>query len=119
LGTVLLLNYSEMPPADVVGTDLLFGLVLAVIGSAMHWKWGSVGDAVLLRLLAGGVPGVLVGCALARVVPARRLKFAVAALAIFAGMQLVWTGSKSMTEKQVQRSAKVAVAANVAARADH
>lgn len=119
LGTVLLLNYSEMPPADVVGTDLLFGLVLAVIGGAMHWQWGSVGGAVLLRLLAGGVPGVLVGCALARVVPARRLKYAVAALAIFAGMQLVWTGSKSMTEKQVQRGAKVTVASNVAARADH
>ena len=32
LGTVLLLNYSEMTPAQVVGTDLLFGLVLAVIG---------------------------------------------------------------------------------------
>ena len=34
LGTVLLLNYSEMTPAQVVGTDLLFGLVLAVIGGA-------------------------------------------------------------------------------------
>src|SRR5207302_924876 len=32
LGTVLLLNYSEMTPSQVVGTDLLFGLVLAVIG---------------------------------------------------------------------------------------
>src|SRR4029077_20705465 len=32
LGTVLLLNYSEMTPAQVVGTDLLFGLVLAVLG---------------------------------------------------------------------------------------
>src|SRR5579864_7395844 len=32
LGTVLLLNYSEMTPPQVVGTDLLFGLVLAVIG---------------------------------------------------------------------------------------
>ena len=32
LGTVLLLNYSEMVPAQVVGTDLVFGLVLATIG---------------------------------------------------------------------------------------
>ena len=38
LGTVLLLNYSEMTPTEVVGTDLLFGLVLAVIGSAFHWS---------------------------------------------------------------------------------
>src|SRR5215469_735658 len=39
LGTVLLLNYSEMSPAQVVGTDLLFGLVLAIVGSMMHWKF--------------------------------------------------------------------------------
>ena len=36
LGTVLLLNYSEMSPAQVVGTDVLFGLVLATIGATIH-----------------------------------------------------------------------------------
>ena len=35
---------------------------------------------VLVQLLAGGIPGVLLGCALARVVPARRLKTVVAAV---------------------------------------
>jgi len=47
LGTVLLLNYSEMTPPQVVGTDLLYvvgtdlllGLVLTVIGSAFHWSF--------------------------------------------------------------------------------
>ena len=71
LGTVLLLNYSEMTPTQVVGTDLLFGLVLAVIGSAFHWQFGSINTTVLLQLLAGGIPGVLVGCLFARKVPAR------------------------------------------------
>src|SRR6202140_1556200 len=42
LGTVLLLNYSEMTPTEVVGTDILFGLVLAIIGSVAHWKFGSI-----------------------------------------------------------------------------
>src|SRR5258708_6749275 len=36
LGTVLLLNYSEMPPPQVIGTDLVLVLVLAVIGGAFH-----------------------------------------------------------------------------------
>ncbi len=71
LGTVLLLNYSEMTPPQVVGTDLIFGLVLAVIGGAFHWKFGAINSPVLGQLLAGGVPGVLFGCALARHVPAR------------------------------------------------
>ena len=51
LGTVLLLNYSEMTPTQVVGTDLLFGLVLAVIGSAFHWTFGSISVPVLFQLL--------------------------------------------------------------------
>jgi uncharacterized membrane protein YfcA len=99
LGTVLLLNYSEMAPAQVVGTDILFGLVLAVIGSAVHWSLGTISTPLLLQLLAGGVPGVVVGCLLARRVPAQKLKAVVAAVAIFAGLQLVWSGARSLTAK--------------------
>ena len=66
LGTVLLLNYSEMAPAQVVGTDILFGLVLAIIGSLAHWTFGSISAPTLLQLLAGGIPGVVMGCLLAR-----------------------------------------------------
>src|SRR5882724_5437230 len=105
LGTVLLLNYSEMTPAQVVGTDLLFGLVLAVIGSAFHWGLGSISLPILFELLLGGVPGVVVGCLLARRVPANKLKTVVAMVAIFAGLQLVWTGSRTLVER---RAASVA-----------
>jgi uncharacterized protein len=107
LGTVLLLNYSEMTPAQVVGTDLLFGLVLAVIGSAFHWSFGSINSPVLLQLLVGGVPGVIAGCLLARRVPANKLKTAVAMVAIFAGLQLVWTGSRTLAERRATNSTKV------------
>lgn len=100
LGTVLLLNYSEMAPAQVIGTDILFGLVLAIIGSAVHWTMGSISTPVLLQLLAGGVPGVVLGCLLARRVPAQKLKAAVAAIAIFAGLQLVWSGARSVNAKR-------------------
>jgi uncharacterized membrane protein YfcA len=96
LGTVLLLNYSEMTPPQVIGTDLVFGLVLAAIGAAFHWTFGAMNALVLVQLLAGGVPGVLLGCALSRVVPARRLKAVVAGVAIFAGIQLVWNGAHTL-----------------------
>lgn len=107
LGTVLLLNYSEMTPAQVVGTDLLFGLVLAVIGSAFHWTFGSINNPVLLELLAGGIPGVVAGCLLARKVPANKLKTAVALIAIFAGLQLVWTGTRAFAAKHTTNTAKI------------
>lgn len=108
LGTVLLLNYSEMTPAQVVGTDLLFGLVLAVIGSAFHWTFGSISMPILFQLLLGGVPGVVLGCLLARSVPANKLKTAVALVAIFAGLQLVWSGSRTLVARRAANTAKIA-----------
>src|SRR5229473_3562743 len=108
LGTVLLLNYSEMTPGQVVGTDLLFGLVLAVIGSAFHWTFGSINSPVLVELLAGGVPGVVAGCLLARKVPANKLKTAVAMVAIFAGLQLVWSGGRAfVAARHATNAAKI------------
>jgi uncharacterized membrane protein YfcA len=108
LGTVLLLNYSEMTPAQVVGTDLLFGLVLAVIGTAFHWSFGSISMPTLFQLLLGGIPGVVFGCLLARKVPANKLKTAVAMVAIFAGLQLVWTGSRTLAARHATSVAKIA-----------
>jgi len=114
LGTVLLLNYSEMTPAQVVGTDLLFGLVLAVLGSAFHWAFGSISMPILFELLLGGIPGVVLGCLLARSVPAGKLKTVVALVAIFAGLQLVWTGSRTLAARHAADAPKTAREGGVA-----
>jgi len=58
-----------------------------------------------VELLLGGVPGVVLGCLLARRVPANKLKTVVAVVAIFAGLQLVWSGSRTLVER---RAASVA-----------
>jgi uncharacterized membrane protein YfcA len=55
----------------------------------------------------GGVPGVLFGCLLAPKVPASKLKLAVAVVAVFAGLQLVWTASRSLAARPATNSAKV------------
>jgi uncharacterized protein len=114
LGTVLLLNYSEMTPAQVVGTDLLFGLVLAVIGSAFHSSFGSISMPILFELLLGGVPGVVLGCLLARRVPANKLKTAVAVVAMFAGLQLVWAGTRTLVARRAMNAAKVTAETGIA-----
>lgn len=108
LGTVLLLNYSEMPAAQVVGTDLFFGLVLAVIGSTAHWALGSISLPVLLRFVAGGVPGVVLGCLLASKVPARKLRSVIALVAIAAGLQLAWSGARTLASRQFAQSSSSA-----------
>src|ERR1700688_4032940 len=113
LGTVLLLNYSEMTPAQVVGTDLLFGLVLAAIGSAFHWSFGSVSLPILFQLLLGGIPGVVLGCLLAPKVPANKLRTAVAMVAIFAGLQLVWSGGRTLAQRHPTSPVKIVAHAGV------
>jgi uncharacterized membrane protein YfcA len=85
---------------------LLFGLVLAVIGGAFHWTFGSVSLPILFQLLLGGVPGVVLGCLLARRVPANKLKTAVAMLAIIAGLQLVWTGSRTLATRSTSNTSR-------------
>lgn len=107
LGTVLLLNYSEMAPAQVVGTDILFGLVLAIIGSAAHWTFGTISASTLLQFLEGGIPGVVVGCLLARRVPAQKLKTVVAMVALAAGLQLVWSGVTGLVVQLASAEAKL------------
>jgi uncharacterized protein len=108
LGTALLLNYSEMAPAQVVGTDIVFGLVLATIGSAVHWTFGSISSPILLQLLAGGMPGVVLGCLLARSVPAQKLKAVVATVALLAGLQLVWSGARALAAQHATAAVKFA-----------
>jgi uncharacterized protein len=91
-----------------VGTDILFGLVLALIGSAIHWTFGSISIHLLGPLLLGGIPGVLAGCALTRIVPAQRLKAVVATIAICAGLQLVWSGARSWSNRSKANAAQAA-----------
>ncbi len=111
LGTVLLLNYSEMTPAQVVGTDLVFGLVLAMIGSAFHWGFGAISMPILTELLLGGIPGVVLGCLLAPRVPARKLRAAVAMITIFAGLQLVWSGGRTLAQRRTTNAVRIAARA--------
>jgi uncharacterized membrane protein YfcA len=81
-------------------------LVLAVIGSAFHWSFGSISLPTLAQLLLGGVPGVVLGCLLAPKVPANKLKTAVAVVAIFAGLQLVWSGGHTLAQRYATNVAR-------------
>jgi uncharacterized protein len=94
LGTLLLFNCSDMPAAQVVGTDILFGIVLAAIGSIFHFGLGSISVPILKGLLMGGIPGVLLGAAFATRVPALKLKVLITVLTLFLGLQLLWTGAR-------------------------
>jgi uncharacterized protein len=94
LGTLLLFNCSDMPASQVVGTDILFGIVLAATGSVFHFGLGSISVPILKGLLVGGIPGVLLGSAFATKVSSIKLKVLITVLTLFLGLQLIWTGAR-------------------------
>src|SRR5580658_1834777 len=105
-----------MSPAQVVGTDIIFGLALAVIGSTVHWTLGSISAPILLELLATGIPGVIIGCLLAKRVPAQKLKVVVAAVALAAGLQLLWSGVRASVTTHSASAARLNTVATGASR---
>ena len=92
LGTILLFNCSEISTTQVVGTDLLFGIAVSIVGTLFHLSFGSISAASLKDLLIGGIPGVLLGCILAPRVSSVRLRTIIIALTFALGIQLVWNG---------------------------
>lgn len=90
-----LLHCTNIEPAAVVGTDLVFGLCIALVGGGMHIAGGTVDTSLLLKLSAGGVPGALIGAWLAGRIPARAVKATLAGVMVFLGQQLLWKGLSS------------------------
>lgn len=76
LGNAALLGLTALAPAQVVGTDIVFGLVVSLLGSSAHWFAFGAGTELLLQLIAGGVVGAVFGTLLSARVPHRPLRFA-------------------------------------------
>jgi uncharacterized protein len=90
LGTLALLGLSALEPAQIVGTDLAFGLCLALIGGTMHLAHGGVDAALLAQLVAGGVLGGLAGSGVAPRIPSRVMRLALSVWLFAMGLQLCW-----------------------------
>jgi uncharacterized protein len=76
LGSAALLALTPLLPAQVVGTDIVFGFLMSLIGSGAHWFSASADPALLIRLIAGGVFGAVSGTLVSGLIPRRPLRFA-------------------------------------------
>lgn len=85
LGTVCLLNLTTLSAKDLVGTDVLFGLVVAFIGSGIHFAFGAYSAPILMKLIGGGIVGAIVGSAIAPLLPNKQLRFALCCWLLFIG----------------------------------
>jgi uncharacterized protein len=92
LGSLALLGLTKLEAAQVVGTDICFGLGVTLIGSGIQIFAGNYNGEVLVQLLIGGAIGSFTGGLLAMRVPSRPLKWALAIWLAFLGVQLFMRG---------------------------
>jgi uncharacterized membrane protein YfcA len=92
LGSLALLNLTTLVPSQVVGTDMLFGLALSIVGGGLNLTAGHYSAALLWKLIAGGLAGVLLGANLSAVLPPRPLRVGLSLWLSFVGAQLAWKG---------------------------
>jgi len=92
LGTLALFHLTSLAPAQVVGTDLVFGLAVSSVAGALHLSVGNFRPALLLALVAGGMPGAIVGARLTTLVPGRALRIALFAWLVYLGLHLCYRG---------------------------
>jgi uncharacterized protein len=85
LGTLALLSFTSLEASQVVGTDLVFGLCLSLVGGGMHVFSGSYDSALLFKLVIGGLFGALAGSGVAPRLPNRELRVALAGLLLVVG----------------------------------
>jgi uncharacterized membrane protein YfcA len=90
MGTVALMSLTNLTTAQVVATDVFFGLGLSFLGGGLHVTAGQGISPVLWKLLAGGVVGGWAGTYIASSVPTRPLRAALCVWLIFIGAQLCW-----------------------------
>ena len=91
LGAVMLvyLYPFRMKPTRLVGTDIVHAIPLTVVAGSGHLLMGNVDLALLLTLLAGSLPGILVGSLISTRAPELVLRMLI-------GLALVAAGAKML-----------------------
>jgi uncharacterized membrane protein YfcA len=70
-----------------VGTDVAHATILSLVVGIAHAASGNVDFGMVGTLLIGSIPGVLIGSRLAKVIPGRPLRIALAGMLIFVGVR--------------------------------
>ncbi len=90
LGTiVLLLLYPSLPMKRIVGSDIAHAVPLTLLAGLGHWWLGSVNFGLLAPLLAGSLPGIVIGSVVAQAAPERLLRLLLAGALLWAASRLL------------------------------
>jgi len=68
---IFLLLLTPYPLGELVGTDILYGLATMALAGFLHVRMGHFDSGLFLRVVAGSLPGVVLGSRLTRIIPER------------------------------------------------
>lgn len=114
LGSAALLALTPLAPAQVVGTDILFGFLLSFIGSSAHGFARNADHTLLVQLIAGGVAGAICGTLLSARIPRRPLRFALWVWLLILGGQFLFNSYHVWSEAHLSQKPAAAIAAKAA-----
>lgn len=86
--TVLLMLYPRMQMVRIVGSDIAHAVPLLLVAGAGHWFIGDVDGQLLVNLLAGSIPGVIIGSLLSTRASDKLLQPLLAAVLAISAWQL-------------------------------
>lgn len=92
LGTLILMYTTKLEPKQVVGTDIVFGLILSGIGGGFHLALGQIQSDLIFKLFLGTLAGVPAGVLTSNYLPPQRLKTIILVWVIFIGSLLIYRG---------------------------
>jgi hypothetical protein len=86
---IALIAIFRLTPQRVVGTDIFHAAVLLWAAGIAHWVGGNIDFALALTILAGSIPGVILGTDLSVKAPQKFLRYALATVLIASGVTLI------------------------------
>ncbi len=86
---IALLVLVPLPLGSLVGTDILFGLLTTALAGSLHFELGHFNTRLFLLLVAGEVPGVVLGSRLTRRLPERAITWLFSILYFSLGARLL------------------------------
>lgn len=87
--TVLMLLYPLLPLPRIVAADIAYAVPLTLVAGLGHASLGSVDWPLLVKLLAGSLPGIWIGSHLMSRIPERVIRSLLSVLLAYAGAKLI------------------------------
>ncbi|HEY4901621.1 MAG TPA: sulfite exporter TauE/SafE family protein [Terriglobales bacterium] len=87
---MLLMVFYGLPPALMVGTDIVHAILLAGLTGLLQFRLGNVNLQLVVCVLIGSFPGGLLGAYLTNHVPSTRLKQILCTLLVAVGARMLW-----------------------------